>query len=127
MTDRNTELSIYSLCRLHNSTCSNSNCFWSHHLVPTYFCVLPSDLEGDCVPDSLQAGHGIRLDFPNRFVHRSDHKNGFEIFSSSHLKSGYIKSVCTCNSPGTHLALFDALCDLFNQPVVADEHPPEHC
>ncbi|AAB33903.1 hypothetical protein OAdVAgp15 [Bovine adenovirus 2] len=51
-----TRLSIKALCKLHYQYCASDNCFWKSNLLPSYFCVLPEALEGDCVPDSLQPG-----------------------------------------------------------------------
>ena len=84
MTDRDARLAVTALSSLHQETCKRSHCFTRANLNLAYFCVLPSDLEDDCVPDSLQVGHGLRLELPYCF-------KSFFINSSVEIPDGLLK------------------------------------
>lgn len=118
MTERDIRLSLSALSQIHSDTCTSPTCFWSLKLLPEYFCILPSQLEGECVPDSLQAGHGLKLTVPHCYLNYFTEKHGLLIVCSCNLKSGYIKTRCSCSSPGAHIALFDALCEVFNRRML---------
>lgn len=118
MTDRDLQLSLRALCQIHFNSCTATTCFWKYHLLPSYFCVLPELLEGDCVPDSLQPGHGLKLQVPHSYLNYFTQKNGLLILCCCNLKSGYLKVSCSCNSPGAHLGLFEALCEIFNRRML---------
>lgn len=114
MTDRDARLAVTALSSLHQETCKRSHCFTKAKLDLAYFCVLPSDLEDDCVPDSLQVGHGLRLELPYCFKSFFIFKGGRKYLCSEHLQNGHLKVSCDCASPGAHLDMFDTLCQLYN-------------
>ncbi|YP_094046.1 E3 12.5K [Bovine mastadenovirus A] len=121
MTDTESDLSLFGVCRLHYSRCQSTNCFWKQGILPTYQCILDADLHADCVPDSLQAGHSLRLELPHRFACYQTSNHGLPIVCSSNVKSSSFKVTCSCSSTGMHLALADALCDLVNHSMADEE------
>ena len=106
---------VPSLTAVHLSHCKNPDCYAKRDFKPRWFCVLPADLEGDCIPDSLQAGHGLRLEVPFRYLTQTVRANSNEQYlCTTQCGSSTIKVTCNCDKPGLHAGLFRALCKCYN-------------
>lgn len=107
---------IIRLCIEHLQTCKKPRCFTRHSLFPSWFNVPIEDLEGECVPDSLQPGHGVLLKIPRNYSSRIIQKPGEpDLFCSNLFQEGEIKITCRCPNPQVHPRLIDQLCKQYNK------------
>ncbi|SMG83456.1 E3 12.5K [Bottlenose dolphin adenovirus 1] len=120
MTDRSDfnkkcQICVDSLCSAHAEYCANPRCFTKDGCSVKWFCVLPTDLEGECIPDSLQPGHGVRVEVPALSHSQFTTFAGDRYLCLSDFGRSAFKIVCSCSMPGVHPNILRLLCKCYNK------------
>ncbi|ALE15311.1 E3 12.5K [bottlenose dolphin adenovirus 2] len=105
---------VTSLASVHLAACRNHRCFARDGYEPKWFCVLPSDLESECIPDSLQPGHGIRLEVADRSVSGFKKVGAEKYIFVADCGPSRFKIICNCPGPAVHPHLMRVLCKCYN-------------
>ena len=99
----------------HRRQCPNRCCFAREGIHPEYFCITREHFEAECIPDSLQEGHGLRFSLPTRYSDRRHRDGERTILTSYYCGPASFKVRCLCAHPDPHPLLLDLLCELYNR------------